>query len=141
MSSNSSHGINFTFVRGTRHSGHCWRSRDELINGILQWTSSHGRAKAGRPARTYIQQLCTDTGYSLEDLPGAMDNWNGWGEGQGSLYLRCNIMMIISSDNGSNSCTTVPLALILNIPRKIDMSLNKKPNWISRNGATPSFEV
>ena len=50
---------------------------DELISDILQWTPSHGRAKAGRPARTYIQQLCTDTGYSLEDLLGAMDDRDG----------------------------------------------------------------
>ena len=61
-------------VRRTRHAGHCWRSGDELINDILQWTSSHGRAKAGRPARTYIQQLGADRGCRLEDLPGAMDD-------------------------------------------------------------------
>ena len=36
----------------TRHTGHCWRSRDELISDILLWTHTHGRAKAGRPART-----------------------------------------------------------------------------------------
>ena len=35
-------------VRRTRHAGHCWRSRDELISGVLLWTPSHGRAKAGR---------------------------------------------------------------------------------------------
>ena len=67
-------------VRQTRHVGRCWRSRDELVNDILMWTPSHGRAKAGRPARTYIQQLCTDTGYSLKDLPGAMDGRDGWWE-------------------------------------------------------------
>ena len=49
-------------VRRTRHAGHCWRSRDELISDVLLWTPTHGRAKAGRPARTYIQQLCEDTG-------------------------------------------------------------------------------
>ena len=38
------------------------------------WTPSHGRAKAGRPARTYIQVPCADTGCSPEDLPEAMDN-------------------------------------------------------------------
>ena len=54
-------------VRRTRHVGNCSRSKDELISNILQWTPSHGRAKAGRPARTYIQQLCVNTGYSLED--------------------------------------------------------------------------
>ena len=50
-------------VRRTRHAEHCWRNRDELISGVLLWILSHGRAKAGRPARTYIQQLCEDTRY------------------------------------------------------------------------------
>ena len=54
-------------VRRTRHAGHCWRSMDELISDVLLWTSSYGRTKAGRPARTYIQQLCEDTGWSPED--------------------------------------------------------------------------
>ena len=40
-------------VRRTRHAGHCWRSKDELISDVLLWTPTHGRAKAGRPARTY----------------------------------------------------------------------------------------
>ena len=47
-------------VRRTRHAWHCWRSKDELISDVLQWNPSYGRAKAGRPARTYIQQLCED---------------------------------------------------------------------------------
>ena len=42
-------------VRRTRHTGHCWRSRDELIRDVLLWIPTHGRAKAGQPARTYIQ--------------------------------------------------------------------------------------
>ena len=54
--------------------GHCWRSREELISDELLWTPSHGRAKAGRPARTYIQHPCADTGCSVKDLPEAMDN-------------------------------------------------------------------
>ena len=61
-------------VRRTRRAGHCWRSRDELISDVLLWTPTHGRAKAGRPARTYIQQLCEDTGCSPEDLPEAMND-------------------------------------------------------------------
>ena len=56
----------------TRHGGHCWRSRDKLIIDVLLWTPTHGRAKAGRPARTYIQQLCEDMGCCPEDLPEAM---------------------------------------------------------------------
>ena len=67
-------------VRQTRHTGHCWRSRDEFISDILLWTLSHGREKAGRPSRTYIQQLCVDTGCSLEDVPEAMDDREEWRE-------------------------------------------------------------
>ena len=67
-------------VRQTRHAGHCWRSRDELISDVLLWTPTHGRAKAGRPARTYIQQLCEDTGCCPEDLPEAMNDREKWRE-------------------------------------------------------------
>ena len=69
-----------TKVRRTRHAGHCWRSRDELIRDVLLWTPSHGLAKAGRPARTYIQQLCEDTGCSPEDQPDEMNDWESWQE-------------------------------------------------------------
>ena len=58
----------------TRHAGHCWRSRDELISDVLLWTPTYGHAKAGRPARTYIQRLCEDTGCCPEDLPEAMND-------------------------------------------------------------------
>ena len=67
-------------VRRTRHAGHCWRSRDELIRDVLLWILTHGRAKAGRPARTYIQQLCEDTGCCPEDLPRAMNDREEWRE-------------------------------------------------------------
>ena len=53
---------------------------DELISDVLLWTPSHGRAKAGRPARNYIQQLCADMGSSPEDLPEAMDDRERWQE-------------------------------------------------------------
>ena len=53
---------------------------DELISDILLWTPSHGRAKAGQPAMTYIQQLCANTGCNPEDLPEVMDNREGWWE-------------------------------------------------------------
>ena len=67
-------------VRRTRYAGHCWRSRDEPISDVLRWTPTHGRAKAGWPARTYIQQLCEDTGCSSEDLPEAMNDREKWWE-------------------------------------------------------------
>ena len=67
-------------VRRTRHAGHCWRSRDELIRDVLLWIPTHGRANAGRRARTYIQQLCEDTGCCPEDLPRAMNDREEWRE-------------------------------------------------------------
>ena len=67
-------------VRRTRYAGHCWRSRDGLISNVLLWTPTYGRAKAGRPARTYIQQLCKDTGCGSEDLPEVMNDREKWRE-------------------------------------------------------------
>ena len=67
-------------VRRTRHAGHGWGSKDELISDVLLWTPAYSQAKAGRPARTYIQQLCEDTGCSSEDLPEAMNDREKWRE-------------------------------------------------------------
>ena len=67
-------------ARRTRHAGHCWRSRDEHISDIFLWTPTYGRAKAGRPAQTYIQQLCEDTGCRAEDLPETMNDRRKWRE-------------------------------------------------------------
>ena len=67
-------------ARRTRHAGHCWRSKDELISDLLLRTPAYGQAKAGRPARTYIQQLCEDTGCNPKDLPKAMNDREEWRE-------------------------------------------------------------
>ena len=67
-------------IRRTRHAGHCWRSKDELISDVLLWTTAYGQAKAGRPARTYIQQLYEDTGCNPEDRPKAMNDREKWRE-------------------------------------------------------------
>ena len=67
-------------ARQTRHAGHCWRSRDEPISDVLLLTHTYGRAKAGRPAWTYIQQLCEDMGCSPEDQPEALNDREKWRE-------------------------------------------------------------
>ena len=76
-------------VRQTRHAGQCWRSRDELISDVLLWTPTYGRAKAGQPAWTYIQQLCEDTGCSPEDLPEAMNDREKWRERVRDIHASC----------------------------------------------------
>ena len=70
----------YIIIRRTRHAGNCWRSRDKLISDVLLWTPTHGCAKAGWPAQTYIQQLCEDTGCCPEDLPEAMNDREKWRE-------------------------------------------------------------
>ena len=67
-------------VRRTRHAGHCWRSKDELISDVLLWTPVYDQAKVGQPARTYIQQLCEDTGCNPEYLPKTMNGREKWRE-------------------------------------------------------------
>ena len=57
---------------------HCCRSKDKLISDVLLWTPLHGHASVDQLTRTYIQQLCTDTGCSLEDLSGAIYDRNEW---------------------------------------------------------------
>ena len=99
-------------VRWTRHAGHCWRSRDELICDVLLWTPAYGQAKVGRPARTYVQQLCEETGCSPEDLPEAMNKkwrerirdiracgttwWWWWRNGSKYCYVSPTIQLNIS---------------------------------------------
>ena len=65
-------------VRRTRHAGHCWRSKDELISNVILWTPTYVQAKAGRPARTYLEQLSEDTGCNPEELPEVMNNREKW---------------------------------------------------------------
>ena len=67
--------------------GHCLRSRDELISDVLLWTPTYGRTKAGRPSRTYIQQLCEDTGCSPKDLPEAMNDREKWRERRSGISV------------------------------------------------------
>ena len=87
-------------VRWTRHMRHCWRSKDKLISDVL-WTPTHGRASVSQPERTYLHQLCVDTGCSLEDLLGAMDDRNRWREreSQGNLCCQYNLKHFILSCN------------------------------------------
>ena len=55
---------------------HYWRSRDD----IFLWTPTHGHTSVGQPVKTYLNQLCVDTGCSLDDLPGVIDDRNQWQE-------------------------------------------------------------
>ena len=86
-------------VRRSRHARHCLRSRDEIISDVLLWTNSNGRAKSMRPARTYIQQLCEDTGCSPEDLLEAMNHREGWWGRGGERGSRICVLMARQDDD------------------------------------------
>ena len=76
-------------ARRIRHAGHCWRSKDENVSDVLLWTPAYGQSKAGRPARTFIQQLCDDTGCNPEDLPKAMNDRETWRERVRDIRASC----------------------------------------------------
>ena len=65
-------------IRRARYARFCQRSRCELKSDLLQLTSSHGRARVGRPAKTYPQQFCIDTRCSTEDQTKVMDDRDEW---------------------------------------------------------------
>ena len=67
-------------IRRIRHAGHRQKRKDEFLSDFLLWTPSHGRARVRRPARTYLQQLCTDTRYSLDDQQEVIDERDEWRE-------------------------------------------------------------
>ena len=64
--------------RRLRFSGHCVRSKDEVIHQLILWEPSHGKRSRGRPPRTFIQQLTEDTGLEKDELKTAMGDRNGW---------------------------------------------------------------
>ena len=59
-----------------------------MIDSLSIAVHAFGRAKAGRPVRTYIQQLCEDTGCSPEDLPETMNDREKWRERVSNIRAR-----------------------------------------------------
>ena len=54
------------------HTRHCWRSKDKNINDIFPWTPTRGHTSVGWPAKSYIHQLCAETGCRLDNLARVM---------------------------------------------------------------------
>ena len=79
-------------IRWTRYAEYCWRGKDKLISDILSWPSLHRWTRVGWSARTYIQQLCTDTRCSMEDLPGVMNDRRVAREGEGKEIRASSII-------------------------------------------------
>ena len=141
-------------VRRTRHAGHCWRSRDELIRDVLLWTPTHGRAKATRPERIYIQQLCEDTGCFPEDLPRAMNDREEWRERVRDIratsatlwwwyiYIYIYIYIYSSVNNKKKQCSQQRIYQMMTLGSGIVSGLKRRYHfWETKPIALPCHSV
>ena len=64
--------------RRLRFSGHCWRSKHEVVSDLALWESKQGKRNVGGQARTFVDLLEADTGDPRDCLPAAMDDRVGW---------------------------------------------------------------
>ena len=65
-------------IRRKRFAGHCYRSEEEIVKNVLLWTPNHGTTKIGQPRKTYVKQLCDDTGLMTEKLKKSMKDRMTW---------------------------------------------------------------
>ena len=86
--------------------------RDELISDVLLWAPTYGRVKAGRTARTYIQQLCVDTGCSPEDLPEAINDGEKWRERVRDIRANSTTWWWYLKSSGLKNLSDLPLRKI-----------------------------
>ena len=105
--------------------GHCWRSKDNLTKNVLLWIPSHGRASVGWLSRTYLQQHCTDTGCSLEDLLETMDDKDKWWKRVREIHASSMTWWWLYGFRHFNS--------ILIIFKQINLSYRWDPNNLGQN--------
>ena len=106
-----------------------------FISNILQWTPSYGRTKAGQPARTYIKQLCADTGYNLENLPGMMDDRDWWQERVREIHAgRAKWWWYISSSSHAANAyfSWLSFAICPNHPNLQTQNVFSRKEWFDK---------
>ena len=56
-------------------SGHCWRSRDEVVSDLVLWEPKHGKRNVrGQACTLLVDLLEADTGVPRDCLPAATDD-------------------------------------------------------------------
>ena len=90
--------------RQTKHEGHCWRSKDELISDVFKEQGS-----VSQSAKTYLCQICADTGCFLKDLLGRwMIGMDGKGESKRTwwryIYLSGGVHKVLSPTKNHEIC-------------------------------------
>ena len=60
--------------RRLRFSGHCWRSKSEVVSDYVLWKPKHGKRRVGRQAPTSVDLLEANIRVPRDYLPAAMDD-------------------------------------------------------------------
>ena len=64
--------------RRLRFAGHCKRRKGSVVSNLITWQPTQGKRTAGRPTKTYVDQLQADTGYTNGEIESCMENRNLW---------------------------------------------------------------
>ena len=64
--------------RRLQFAGHCKRRKGSVVSNLITWQPTHGKRAAGRPTKTYVDQLQADTGYTTGEIESCMENRNLW---------------------------------------------------------------
>ena len=87
--------------RRLRFSGHCRRSKNEVVSDLALWEPKYGKRRVGGQARTFVDLLEADTGIPRDCLPAAMDDMTGlagerqpWGGGEDPP--RSNVAVVVA---------------------------------------------
>ena len=64
--------------RRLKFTGHCVRAEQQPCSKLVLWRPTHGRARQGRPRKSYIDVLVEDTTFAVQDLPNAMRDRKIW---------------------------------------------------------------
>ena len=59
-----------------RFAGHCWIGKNELASDLLLWFPNNVKRSRGRPAKTYIVNLISDTECEIEELHVMQDRYS-----------------------------------------------------------------
>ena len=75
-------------IRRQQFSGHCSRSKDDIVSQLFLWDPQHGRHSRGRPTTTFVDQREEDTGLFRQELPAVMAGRGEWDKLIKSLRVR-----------------------------------------------------
>ena len=100
-------------VRRTRHAGHYWRSRDELISNVLLWTPPHmARQKQDDQLEHTFRSYVRIRDVALKPC---QRRWTIGRSGERGSRISVSAVRHDDDDQCSNSLTTIPQCIALTI--------------------------